>query len=217
MELPFTRRAIGTLILHWNGAGWSRTPSPTPAGGNAVLADVTAVSRHGAWAVGNSGSKALIVHWNGTVWRQVRSPALAKAEILSGVSASSARNAWAVGSSSTGRPLILHWNGTPGSLCTSRSPRMATDGQRVHPRAPSCRSPEADRQPEIMMEMQGAVHGWCECRDEQTGRRKGAQMPSAGPRSARMSIACTTYRCDPAQAAPGQWGRSSRIRACPGP
>jgi hypothetical protein len=62
----------GTLILHWNGTAWSRTPSPSP-GLHAGLLGVSATSAASAWAVGFYATSAgqprtLIMHWNGTRW-----------------------------------------------------------------------------------------------------------------------------------------------------
>jgi hypothetical protein len=60
---------ITTLIARWNGTGWRRVPSPSPAGG-AALAGVAAVSASSAWAVGDVGTgKTLIERWNGTAWK----------------------------------------------------------------------------------------------------------------------------------------------------
>ena len=61
-----------SLILHWNGAAWTRVPSPTPGGGT-ILRGVAATSATNAWAVGYSGSgigptKTLILRWNGKTW-----------------------------------------------------------------------------------------------------------------------------------------------------
>jgi hypothetical protein len=63
-----------TLILRWNGTGWKRVASPTPAGG-AGLFGVAATSGRIAWAVGIAGNlfggkaKALVLRWNGTAWK----------------------------------------------------------------------------------------------------------------------------------------------------
>jgi hypothetical protein len=60
---------ITTLIARWNGSGWTRVPSPSPAGG-AALFGVAAVSAGSAWAVGDVGAtKTLIERWNGTAWK----------------------------------------------------------------------------------------------------------------------------------------------------
>jgi hypothetical protein len=63
-----------TLILHWNGASWSRVPGPDPGPVNSLSA-VAATASDNAWAVGYTcastcgpGADALILHWNGTAW-----------------------------------------------------------------------------------------------------------------------------------------------------
>ena len=125
-----------TLILHWNGASWSRVASPgagTGAGGVDVLSGVTGGSARNAWAVGYSCAKrcepvsagaadgrTLILHWNGARWSRVASPNPGQGENnLSGTSAISATGAWAVGTTCTTscgngtvfHPLILRWTG----------------------------------------------------------------------------------------------------------
>jgi hypothetical protein len=98
-----------TLIRHWNGKAWTRTPSPSP-GSQDNLYGVATTSAHNAWAVGATDAQPLILHWNGAAWSQFKTPKVANG-MLSGVTATSARNAWAVGSTGT-RGLLLHWNGT---------------------------------------------------------------------------------------------------------
>src|SRR5262249_37001760 len=67
--------AIQTVILHWNGASWHRTPSPSPSSDQNWLFGVAATSASNAWAVGydlqGSRYQTLILHWNGSSWRQV--------------------------------------------------------------------------------------------------------------------------------------------------
>jgi hypothetical protein len=114
--------AIQTVILHWNGSSWHRTPSPSPSSTENRLFGVAATSASNAWAVGydRQGSKyqTLIVHWNGSSWRRVRSPnpaGTARHNRLTDVAAVSATSAWAVGDYRTGgvyHTLILHWNGS---------------------------------------------------------------------------------------------------------
>jgi hypothetical protein len=64
-----------SLILHWNGAAWTRLPSPTPdPGDSALLIGVTASSASNAWAVGsyrtpNGFAQGLFLQWNGRSWR----------------------------------------------------------------------------------------------------------------------------------------------------
>jgi hypothetical protein len=112
------------LIVHWNGATWSRVPSGAPAGTR--LDAVAASSPGNAWALGQTyrtGSPPaglpVILHWNGRAWRQVPSPAPPGA-FLTSVSVTSPANAWVVGGytpsvngpAGTTRPIALHWNGS---------------------------------------------------------------------------------------------------------
>ena len=110
-----------TLILHWNGATWTRVPSPNHGVGE--ITGVAATPAGTAWAVGCTGgcftadghgllstSATLILRWNGTAWTRVPSPDPGPFADLSGVTALSGSDAWAVGTAS-GRTLILHWNG----------------------------------------------------------------------------------------------------------
>jgi hypothetical protein len=99
----------GTLIKHWNGTTWTRTPSPS-IGAQDFLYGVAATSAHNAWAVGTADAQPLIVHWNGTAWATVAMPHLGSGATLAGVTATSTHNAWAVGSSGN-KTLLLHWNG----------------------------------------------------------------------------------------------------------
>lgn len=113
-----------TLIAHWNGAGWTTVPSPSP-GVYSNLAGVAATATSDAWAVGlesasplgssSPSQQALILHWDGVSWTQVAVPALGSFANLRAVAATSTSNAWAVGSytrSGGSRALILHWDGS---------------------------------------------------------------------------------------------------------
>jgi protein kinase-like protein len=118
------------LILHWNGATWTRVSSNLAPGlGN--LRGVAATSAGSAWAVGCSGcleegaGAPLIERWNGTRWTQVAMPNPDALAGLEGVTATSPTNAWAVGipvgspGNTTG---IAHWNGQTWSLVPSPNP-----------------------------------------------------------------------------------------------
>ena len=69
-----------TLTASWNGTRWTRVPSPSPGGRDAVseLTGVSAVPAAGAWAVGAYGTglddRTLILRWTGGRWSQVPSP-----------------------------------------------------------------------------------------------------------------------------------------------
>ena len=86
------------LIVHWDGAAWSRVPSPTPAGGVGTLSAVAFTAARDGWAVGTAGDRPLILRWDGAQWHRVASPTPPGGGILNGVAAASATSAWAVGS-----------------------------------------------------------------------------------------------------------------------
>ena len=67
-----------TLILHWDGASWSRVPSPNPSAGSGSnqLFGISATSANDIWAVGvSSGSTSafapLALHWDGAAWSAI--------------------------------------------------------------------------------------------------------------------------------------------------
>jgi hypothetical protein len=114
-----------TLIEHWNGARWTRVPSPSP-GANTALDGAAVVSATDAWAAGAYLARhyqaivPLMLHWNGLRWSRVPVPELGPGRTdlvnLTSVTAVSADEAWAAGASccstSAGpRDFILHWNG----------------------------------------------------------------------------------------------------------
>jgi hypothetical protein len=103
-----------TLIMHWDGTGWSRVPSPI-ASGVAGLPAVAYAAAGDGWAVGTAGGRPLTLRWNGTRWRRDPRPAPPGEGGLNAAAAVSAGSAWAVGwagSPARPRPLILRWNGT---------------------------------------------------------------------------------------------------------
>ena len=111
------------LIEYWDGAAWTRVPSPDPGGGT-VLNGVAALSATSAWAVGgtNDTGQTVIEHWDGDAWTLVPSPTpVGTSSDLYGVAAPSAASAWAVGSSSGA--LIEHWNGRAWTLVPSPARR----------------------------------------------------------------------------------------------
>ena len=115
-----------TLILHWDGAGWSEVPSPN-LGTEASLYGVTAVAPDDVWAVGffrEFHAQTLTLHWDGTAWNQVPSPNLGSvANSLNAVSATAGDDVWAVGTYDNFRePLILHWDGAAWSAAAGPRP-----------------------------------------------------------------------------------------------
>lgn len=124
--------AYNTLILHWDGTGWSPVASPNPRGAGYRLLGVSADSPTDAWAVGSNRDRSsfagetLILHWDGTSWSQVPSPNPSRDNSLVGVSANSPTDAWAVGNYYDSNlalvALILHWDGTSWSQVASPNP-----------------------------------------------------------------------------------------------
>jgi hypothetical protein len=125
-EYTTSTGATRDVILHWNGAAWSRVKSPEP-GSDSVLLSVSAKPGAGAWAVGSwrrtarSLVKSLTVHWNGRAWSKVNSPSSAPAGAgfasLRAVSSVSPAAAFAAGSilpnqlRSTIKTLVMNWDG----------------------------------------------------------------------------------------------------------
>lgn len=112
------------LIIHWDGASWSRIPTPKLNTNNNPLNAVTALSNKETgqvevWAVGSyrdgidyndlynskpmPPSQTLILHWDGKAWIQVASPSPGKyANHLISVAASASDDVWAVGDQAIG-------------------------------------------------------------------------------------------------------------------
>jgi hypothetical protein len=125
-----------TLILHWNGAGWSVIPSPSPgtAGFNALYG-VDGTSANDVWAVGsfmNTGGylQTLIEHWDGTSWSVIPSANVPGVHNeLYGVVALGPNNVWAVGydGSVEFSTLIEHWDGSTWSVVSSPDPPVSSN------------------------------------------------------------------------------------------
>ncbi|MFL5732917.1 MAG: WD40 repeat domain-containing protein, partial [Chloroflexia bacterium] len=96
-----------TLIIHWDGKGWTHVPSPNAGTGQNDLTGVAALSSTDAWAVGSysadtvnySGqSQTRILHWDGHAWTQVPSPNPGlDANRLTAITAISSDDVWAAG------------------------------------------------------------------------------------------------------------------------
>ena len=70
------RQGGQALILHWNGAAWSRM-GPYAGIPNAHLRSVYCVHSDDCWALGNASGGELIIHWDGNTWSRVPpSPAI---------------------------------------------------------------------------------------------------------------------------------------------
>jgi hypothetical protein len=105
-----------TLILHWNGSGWSVVPSPNVPGAENTLQGVSGTSADDVWAVGWAWDgivgRQIFLHWDGASWTQVDGPGgpTACAGCTGDVVAMGPDDVWAVGST------IGHWDGTAWTL-----------------------------------------------------------------------------------------------------
>jgi hypothetical protein len=134
-QCSMTSQACSPLILHWNGASWSKTKNPQVATVE-HLDDVTATSPDSAWADGLTCSVqtgcpggAVMLHWNGQAWSSQKLPAMAGLGLFA-VAATSARDPWAFGRTlvaGQAKVTALRWTG---SRWTAASPpaRLAPDG-----------------------------------------------------------------------------------------
>jgi hypothetical protein len=109
---------IETLILHWNGVGWSQVTSPNVSGANQLFG-VTAISAGDIWAVGSVSGAPLALHWDGTAWSVVSVGVGSglSAESFSAVTGSAANDVWAVGKgqgifTSQVFATLRHWDGS---------------------------------------------------------------------------------------------------------
>jgi hypothetical protein len=118
-----------TLIVHWDGTGWSIVPSPNVNTGSNYLNGVTALAPDNIWAVGwasdlaGSLSQTLILHWNGTSWAPISSPNPATFNSLQAVTAVGPVDIWATATfgnaGATSQTLTEHWNGTSWNVVPS--------------------------------------------------------------------------------------------------
>ncbi|GCE28731.1 hypothetical protein KDA_42150 [Dictyobacter alpinus] len=146
---PNQQETNHTLILHWNGRSWLEVAgAQIPAGNDAKLTGISAVSAKDIWIVGNlvntttHAPKPLIEHWNGRNWQLIPSsedhPSYHTVR-LNAVTAVSSHDVWLVGSGffSGDRTvrgtsgLIQHWDGkiwsyTKISIPESRSNMLAS-------------------------------------------------------------------------------------------
>jgi len=97
---------LNTIIEHYDGTGWTLSPSPDFA----LLDGVAATSPADAWAAGlGPNDNPLVLHYDGTSWVPVP---VQGGGGLGGVSASSPASVWAVGDlidqGEPSGPLALH-------------------------------------------------------------------------------------------------------------
>ena len=129
--------SIQTVILHWDGEAWTRTPTPSP-GFLSILSSVSASSPTNALAVGyvqpqnadRPPVRTLALHWNGMTWTRVPSanPANVNVDaVLNGVAFTSKGSARAVGDVDA-RSLIEQWDGTRFTLVKGSTNGVALFG-----------------------------------------------------------------------------------------
>ena len=108
----------GAAIFRYDGAAWSKQPSPSVPDG--YLYGISASSPSDAWAVGvilSTPSRTLVEHWNGSSWKRIKlkDPGQAMNDLY-GVAAISPTDVWAVGdygdSFNGSKALMLHYDGT---------------------------------------------------------------------------------------------------------
>jgi plastocyanin len=115
-------RTIRTLILHYDGTGWSVVVSPNGSLGDNYLTGVVAVSPTDVWAVGyredvNMNALTLLLHYDGLEWSVIPSPNPGPSgNFLYGVAATSASDVWAVGygydpDAGNLQTLVVHYDG----------------------------------------------------------------------------------------------------------
>ncbi len=113
----FTKAFVDqTLVLHWDGATWTRIASPSVGKGANDLVSVDALSADDVWAVGSRGLHTLTEHWDGTAWSVSKSPTPGGNADLAGVVAVAADDVWAVGGrldpgARALRTLVERWDG----------------------------------------------------------------------------------------------------------
>jgi hypothetical protein len=131
-----------TLVVHWDGAGWSVVPSPNPDPFVNVLYSVGGVASNDLWAVGHQsrnradtgvppGTRTLAMHWNGMNWSPVDTPNVGDNNSLSGVTATGPAAVTAVGTfedvsggGAVARTLGARWNGS--NWATLATPNVGT-------------------------------------------------------------------------------------------
>ena len=119
-NLEFSATRLPPVILHWDGAIWTRAKLPE-AGGQEYLNAVWAAGFNDVWAVGWTEVpeppyvETLTLHWDGRSWTRTSSPNPARHfDELRAVSGDGGAGAWAVGDAggTHGRTLVLHWSGS---------------------------------------------------------------------------------------------------------
>ncbi len=122
----------GALVEQWNGSRWDVIYPPLSVNQQmANLQDVTFLTPHNAWAVGESStgpsSGLMMLHWDGKNWLVIDLPTGgAMWSYLNAMDAIVANDIWAVGRTSFSYPvsktLVEHWDGTRWRIIPSPNP-----------------------------------------------------------------------------------------------
>jgi hypothetical protein len=131
-------RPVSSLVVHFNGASWSREATPSPANRNTLM-DVVALGNGEVFAVGvaqdTSGGgitpRSLMLRKHDASWSSLTVPqgeAGSQDQLLS-VAAVSPSSVWSVGyysspSSGLYEPLLVHWMGNGGFAVSHPSPAL---------------------------------------------------------------------------------------------
>ncbi|MCC2274674.1 hypothetical protein LKL35_04355 [Streptomyces sp. ET3-23] len=99
------------LVLHWDGGGWTRLPSPAGAAAGAVQ-DVL-VKDDDVWAAGYAGGVPLAARWDGRAWTAT-SPAVVKGAGITGLASYGAE----VRATGYQLPPLQRWDGRAWSTAT---------------------------------------------------------------------------------------------------
>jgi hypothetical protein len=132
-------RPVSSLVVHFNGASWTREATPNPANRNTLM-DVVALANGEVFAVGvaqdTSGGgitpRSLMLRRQGGAWLPAltvpQGEAGSQDQLLS-VAAVSSTSVWSVGyysspSSGLYEPLLVHWMGNGGFAVSHPSPAL---------------------------------------------------------------------------------------------
>ena len=120
-SLGYRNRVVQSVMLHYNGTGWSQVTVPDNSG----LTSVAAISPTDAWAIAADGD---ILNWNGTSWTVETTAFNTPAVESPAIAAVSATNIWIAGVVASGEFAVAHYNGTAWSSQAEPTGFTATGG-----------------------------------------------------------------------------------------
>lgn len=108
--------AVGTQVLHYNGANWRILP----VNDGAYLDGVTALGPDNVWIVGNDGDSAITLHWDGQKLNVMQVPGSASKAFLHEAVSLPNGDVWVAGEDAGNpamrQPLLMKWTGESWSL-----------------------------------------------------------------------------------------------------